>query len=201
MLSKKRILVVDDEPGVRKLLTRFFADFQVQAVESTDKAVEIINRAQCDVVVTDIKMPGKSGIELLRMAKNLLPEIPVIMITGHGDKENAIEALKGGAYDYLEKPFDKEDILYAVKRALKQRKLDMEKQALLVELKEKNIELETINEELQAANEELEATNEELEAAYEELKATEEELRETCEGSDKNIAQLVKELEKFREKK
>jgi len=201
MNFKNRVLVVDDEPGVRKLLLKVLSEFQVRTVDNVEKAVEIINRSACDVVVSDIKMPGHSGLELLNIAKHLIPQIPVIMITGHGNKQNAIESIKGGAYDYLEKPFEDEEIIYAVRRALEKRKMELEKKELVFDLKEKNAELETLNEEIQSTNEELETTNEELSLSNEELRATEEEMRQKQEENDMRIKELFIEIEKLKKLK
>jgi len=199
MNYRKRVLIIDDDSQVRRLLKDIFNDYECHAVATVDEAIELINQSACDVVISDIRMPGKTGINLLEASKAIFPGLPVIMITGHGDKLNAIESVKGGAFDYLEKPFSDDEILHAVDRALDKRNVDLEKEALTLELKEKNVELETLNEELQASNEELETGNEEYQSANEELHATEEELRETQEKSDAKISELENRLSKVEE--
>jgi DNA-binding NtrC family response regulator len=117
----RRVLVVDDEPDMRMLLTRLLArkgGYEVQEAESGDGGLEIINRWLPDVVLSDVKMPGMDGVELFRRIKGIDPTITTIIMTGFATVEMAVEALKGGVYDFFQKPFDNDQILHAVSRAM-----------------------------------------------------------------------------------
>ena len=129
-----RVLIVDDEYGVRKLLSSILTEFRVQSVDCVEEAIKIISRSECDVVVSDIKMPKHSGLELLNIVKKLKVDIPVIMITGHGNKQNVIESIRGGAYDFLEKPFEEEELVHTVKRALETSRVKLEKDQIQSQL-------------------------------------------------------------------
>src|SRR4051812_13744227 len=107
MRSPYAILVVDDEEPIRKLLRSRFEreEFTVYTAENADQATQCIhNHAEIAVVVTDIKMPGKTGLELTHEIKSATGGRKVIVMTGHGEKSTAIESLRKGASDYLEKP-------------------------------------------------------------------------------------------------
>ncbi len=103
-----RILVVDDDPAVRQQLERLYAHagYEVAAVGSAEGALERLEVGDIDLVVTDIRMPGLSGIELTEKMQKLYPDVPVIVITGHADISSAVEVLKLGAADYIVKPFN-----------------------------------------------------------------------------------------------
>jgi two-component system, NtrC family, response regulator AtoC len=116
----RRILIVDDEPSIRKVLTAQLKRFGHQ-VESAEDGAAAIQRLQTDVfhlVVTDLKMPVVDGMELLRWAQQHQPGLPVILITAHGTVETAVEALKAGAFDYVTKPFDREELQNVIGKAL-----------------------------------------------------------------------------------
>jgi two-component system, NtrC family, response regulator AtoC len=112
-----KVLVVDDEEAMRFALTEIMEEnaLQVIAAGSTEEALQHIDGV--DVVVTDFAMPGRNGLELLEEVRALDPGIPVIMITAHGSERIAVEALKRGAYDYIAKPFDNDEVAYSVRRA------------------------------------------------------------------------------------
>lgn len=115
---KKTLLLVDDEPDARLLASDILGDsYDVTTAESAAQALQILSTKPLDVVLTDIKMPGEDGISLLRKVRAMYPETPVILLTGHGDKQTAIDALKEGAFDFLEKPFEDDELLSAVSRA------------------------------------------------------------------------------------
>ena len=101
------LLVVDDDPQLRATLLSRFArqGFQVQAAGSGEEALRLAERRNFDVAIVDVMMPGMSGLELLRRLKEEHPECEVIVLTGQGTIESAVEAMKGGAFDYLQKPF------------------------------------------------------------------------------------------------
>lgn len=129
--NKPTILVVDDEESIRKLLRSRFEreEFQVFAAENAEDAlVQLKTRPEIAVVVTDIKMPGMSGIDLLKQIKATKNSPKVIVMTGHGEKSTAIEALRLGASEYLEKPFEMEEMAHSVKRTYNEFRLEKENQ-------------------------------------------------------------------------
>ncbi|HKQ96938.1 MAG TPA: sigma-54 dependent transcriptional regulator, partial [Candidatus Polarisedimenticolia bacterium] len=134
-----RILIVDDEPGMRDFLSILLRKegYGVTAADGAERAMELAARGEFDLVISDIAMPGLSGIDVLRQAKSASPDIPVILITAYASTESAVEALKLGAYDYLIKPFDVEELKTVVRHALEKRHLETENRILKRELKEK----------------------------------------------------------------
>jgi len=116
----KRILVVDDEAVVRKSFVRIFAksNVSVDTAPSGHLALEALQHDRFDLVLTDLKMPGLNGIEVLKAIKVLQPEVPVILITGYSTVDTAVEAMKAGALDYIAKPFTPEEITEKVRQAL-----------------------------------------------------------------------------------
>ncbi len=124
--SRGRILIVDDEPGMREVLSVLLkrAQYDVETASSGRRALQRISRSRAfDVIVTDLVMPGADGMEVLTAAKAKCAETQVLMITAHGSKATAIEALRGGAYDYVLKPFKMEEIRLLVARAVEKRRL------------------------------------------------------------------------------
>ena len=119
-MRKTRILVVDDDDNLRWVVQTQLEDAGYDAATAADgpAALAAIQESRPALVLTDLKMPGMSGLELLKKIRADDPEIPVIMITAFGTIQNAVEAVKSGAYDYLTKPIDYEDLLLGVKRAL-----------------------------------------------------------------------------------
>ncbi|MBI4811630.1 MAG: sigma-54-dependent Fis family transcriptional regulator [Ignavibacteriales bacterium] len=125
----RNILVVDDEKSVRDSIKMIleYEKYTVLFAENGAKAITLFKENTPDAVFLDIKMPsGMDGIEVLRQMKMLNPEIPVIMISGHGTFETAVEATKLGAFDYLPKPLDRDKLLITLRNALEQRKLQDE---------------------------------------------------------------------------
>jgi len=120
MTEKSRVLVVDDEEALRYLLSTELAaeGYEVETAGDGDEAIEAIKQKDYDVVLLDIKMPRVDGFEVLKFIKQNKPEIKVIMLTAYADVKNAIEALKLGASDFVSKPYDLEDILTSINRAL-----------------------------------------------------------------------------------
>jgi len=126
-MNKQRILVVDDEDTIRGLLKsrleREGYDVGVCGnVNEAEKAFQ--NGPEVGVLVTDLRMPGKDGFQLMDWAKEKYPSVKVIVITGHGEKEAAVQALRHGAHDYLEKPFDLEEFSHSVRRCLREHQLE-----------------------------------------------------------------------------
>jgi DNA-binding NtrC family response regulator len=133
---KARVLIVDDEETIRNLLkSRLSRDGQVCATASNaEEAEKAFSQGEVGVLVTDLRMPGKDGFGLMAWVKEKHPATRVIVITGHGEKEVAVKALRQGAYDYLEKPFDLEEISHAVTRALHEHQLERENGDLVARL-------------------------------------------------------------------
>jgi signal transduction histidine kinase len=116
---KETILIVDDEEGIRKVLAIALADagYRVLAAESGEEALELFKQEAPPIVLTDIKMPGIDGVELLRRIKQRNPETEVIMITGHGDMDLAVRSLKYDATDFVTKPINDDILEIALKKA------------------------------------------------------------------------------------
>jgi DNA-binding NtrC family response regulator len=114
------ILVVDDDDRMRELLVEIFSGqgHEVIAASDGDTAVRLIIENKFSLIVTDLKMPKQDGMAIIKQAKNVDADLPIIMITGHGSVNSAIEAMKQGAYDYIEKPFDPEQLTLVANRAL-----------------------------------------------------------------------------------
>lgn len=134
---KPRVLVVDDEETIRKLLkSRLDRDgLEVTIASNADDAEKSLNTgSEVGVLVTDLKMPGRDGFQLMEVARTKNPNLQVIVITGHGEKEIAVKALRSGACDYLEKPFDLDELARAVKRGLWEYQLARENKELMARL-------------------------------------------------------------------
>src|SRR6201999_4399015 len=123
--EREQILVVDDEPNLRRVLSAQLArdGYDVHTAEDGEQGLGILNEHHIDLVITDLRMPKVDGMELLRRALAMDPELPVVMITAHGTVDNAVEALKTGAFDYITKPFDQAEVRAIVKKALLTRDL------------------------------------------------------------------------------
>jgi two-component system response regulator PilR (NtrC family) len=117
------LLVVDDDESVRDLLYDLFADgHRCHTTDSAEKALALIEREFYDLILTDISMPGLSGLELLGLVRQRYPETPIIIISGIADQEHARGLIKLGAFDYLLKPFRLEMVEDSVRRALEYRR-------------------------------------------------------------------------------
>ena len=114
-----RILVVDDEESIRRLMEKELNSMRrnVCSADSARHALELIERQQFDVIVLDIRLPDGDGIDLLEKFKQAIPDVEVILITGYGNVENAVEAMKLGAYDYITKPFTLDRVELVVEKA------------------------------------------------------------------------------------
>jgi len=134
--DKGRILVVDDEPSMRTTLSILLKreGYQVSLAESGTEALPMLAPGEYDMIFTDLKMEGMDGIELLRHIKAVDPQAEVLIFTAYGTIASAVEAMKLGAYDYIGKPFDEEELLLKVARALERKALVREVQALRQEL-------------------------------------------------------------------
>ena len=131
------LLIVDDELGMRQFLTHLFQreGHVVRAAENGRLAMELLRAAPSDLIISDVRMPDMNGIELLRSARELFPEIEVVLMTAFANVDTAREAFLLGAYDFVQKPFDNEVLKETVGRALQKVSLVKEKEALLEENK------------------------------------------------------------------
>ncbi len=124
-----KVLIVDDEAVIRRGLCRVMEGrgYVAESSESGFGAIEKLQKAPFNIVITDLKMPGMDGIEVLKAIKILQPEVPVIIITGYSTIDTAVEAMKNGAFDYISKPFTPEQMIAMVEKALEQRAVQMQK--------------------------------------------------------------------------
>ena len=125
---KPRILVIDDEEGVRKSLRMIleYDGYDVTEAATGEEGVKLIEREAPDLVFLDIKMPGMDGLEVLQKVRHLMEAMPVVVISGHGDINTAVEATKLGAFDFIGKPPERERILVTVRNAVDTRRLKTE---------------------------------------------------------------------------
>ena len=138
---KARILVVDDEEMVRQSLEEILKleGYEVVGVGRGEEALDILEKEKFDLVLLDLKMPGIDGLEVMHATGQVSPDTKVILLTGHGSLESAIEALRHGAHDYLLKPVPSHDLLSSVARALAQR-AEQQKKRLILEQLDANIQ-------------------------------------------------------------
>ncbi len=123
-----KILIVDDEKSIRESLRMIleYEGYEPLFAGDGKKTIQTVEEEPLDLVLLDIKMPGMDGIEVLQTIREMDADLPVIMISGHGTIETAVEATKKGAYDFLEKPLDRDKVLVTIRNALRQRKLSQE---------------------------------------------------------------------------
>ena len=154
------ILIVDDDTALLQALPQAIflrmQDVKVETCDSALEALELIKQNEYDAIVSDIKMPGMDGLALLGKIQELCPRTPTLLITGHGDHNLAIQALRGGAYDFIQKPIERDYFIAALHRAIQthQLRLQVAEQQLALELHAKSLE-QTVQErthELIAAN-------------------------------------------------
>jgi len=132
---KYRTLVVDDDAGVRYTLAEILRDagLQVALAEHGQQALEMARETPFDLVITDLRMAPVDGLELLRILRSEQPKLKIIMVTAHGSERHAVEAMKLGAYDYFRKPFDLDELMVVVGRALESLRLTEENERLTSE--------------------------------------------------------------------
>jgi DNA-binding NtrC family response regulator len=137
---KLTVLVVDDEKNIREGLREALAldGYEVTLAADGEEALKAFGNGDIDLVITDLKMPRVSGEDLLRRVSSLYPTVPVIVLTGHGTIESAVEAMRQGAYDFITKPVNLDNLSLLVKRALGNRELVLQNRALQEELEKKN---------------------------------------------------------------
>ncbi|HEX6484977.1 MAG TPA: hybrid sensor histidine kinase/response regulator [Ktedonobacteraceae bacterium] len=140
MTNRPYVLIVDDDPALLQALPQTLylriAGIKVDTCDSALEALKQIQEHDYDAIVSDIKMPGMDGLALLTQIKELRPDTPTLLITGHGEHEIAVRALRGGAYDYIQKPIDREYCISALRRAIQtyQLKRRVAEQQLALEL-------------------------------------------------------------------
>jgi putative nucleotidyltransferase with HDIG domain len=162
--TASRVLVVDDEPAACKLLSVFLSEaaFEFNTAISGEAALEVLGREQIDAVISDLKMPGISGMELLAEVRRLYPRLAFLVATGVDDIRVGIQAMKLGADDYLVKPFQEELVIASLRRALRQKQLEAEVQHYRQHLEEMVAER---TQQLRAALEQVETSYEHTLAA------------------------------------
>ena len=130
--SQATVLVVDDEASIREMLSIVLRreGHRVLLADAGKAAVDLLRREPVDILVSDIRMPDMNGVDLLREAKRIDPQVIGIMITAFASTESAVEALRLGAHDYLSKPFDVDELKVKVREALEHRRLKEENAAL-----------------------------------------------------------------------
>ena len=134
----EKILAVDDEPDMLKLLSMIIREktpYEITTTNNPMEALELAKKGGFDLVIADLKMPGLDGVELLEGIRRIDEDIPVIIITAYGTIESATEAMHKGAFDFITKPFRKEQILYTIEKAFKWLRLQRENKMLKERLK------------------------------------------------------------------
>jgi DNA-binding NtrC family response regulator len=139
-----KILIIEDEASIRRVLTKILTEeneiYQVDEAEDGSIGYDKIVQNDYDLVLCDIKMPKMDGVELLQAVKKIKPEIPIVMISGHGDMETAIQTMRLGAFDYISKPPDLNRLLNTVRNALDKKQLVVENK-ILKKIVSKNYEM------------------------------------------------------------
>ncbi|OIP58475.1 MAG: Fis family transcriptional regulator [Nitrospirae bacterium CG2_30_41_42] len=138
-MVESTVLIVDDEEGIRESLSGILEDegYEVLSSSSGEEALKALKEQSPDLILLDVWLPGIDGIKTLKEIKGLKPDLPVIMISGHGNIELAVKATRMGAYDFLEKPLSLERVLLAAKRAIEKRTLEMEYKAIKQDFRKK----------------------------------------------------------------
>jgi two-component system, sensor histidine kinase and response regulator len=177
-MTSAQVLIVDDDPALLEALPETLrlrmADLQVDTTDSGPAALERLRETDYDALVVDIKMPGMDGLELLTEIKRICPDTPTILITGHGDHDLAVDALRAGAQDYVTKPIDRDYFVASLRRAIECHKLSREVATKRIELlhhtdeleacvQERTVELREALHREQVARRELDDANRQLE--------------------------------------
>ena len=146
MAQKSKVLVIDDEETITRILAKMLAkDYEVHVANTGKSALQLIQTHVFDAIIVDLVMPEMDGHEVIQRVSRVDPDIPNIVITGYSTEDNAIEALKEGAFDYLKKPLNRNLVEYAVKRAVEQRRTKYEKKQLIERLRESRERLRQAN--------------------------------------------------------
>lgn len=155
MSDPANILIVEDDRGARVTLAALLEgeDYQVSSCETAEEALNHLYQEPVDIVVSDLRLPDGTGLQVLWALKKINPDAEFILTTGHATLETAIEALKEGAFAYHVKPLDLDSLCSSIEKAVKQQRLMIENRELLQRLQDTNAELEEANRELQRASE------------------------------------------------
>jgi len=161
-----KILVVDDDDGVRAVAMETFAraDYEVVGAATGQQATELLGEHDFAAAVVDLVLPDCSGLQILEQVRTSNPDVVMLVITGYASLDSAMEAVRLGAYEYLRKPFEADDLLHIVQRGLKERELARENRELLAELDRTNRELVAYRDRLES---QMQLTSEKLEAFIE----------------------------------
>ena len=126
MQNNKKVWIVDDDKSIRWVLEKALKsnDVDIESFSRPEQVLEKIKNEEPDVIITDIRMPGMDGISLLDRIKQHSPNIPVIIMTAYSDLDRAVSAFQGGAYEYLSKPFDVDEVVSLVRRAITHKHAD-----------------------------------------------------------------------------
>src|SRR6516165_5616512 len=127
-MTSERILIVDDDPDVVRSWMRVMESASYRCLATTDakEALHLLESERPDLLITDLRMPGLDGMEMLRRAQKIDPAMPVVMLTGYASVESAVAAVKAGAFDYLPKQSSNDQLRRTVERALTKRRLELE---------------------------------------------------------------------------
>ncbi|HGO6127342.1 Fis family transcriptional regulator [Burkholderia cepacia] len=141
MANRLQVIYIEDDALVRRASVQSLqlAGFDVAGFESAEAAEKAIVADTAGAIVSDIRLPGASGLDVLAQCRERVPDVPVILVTGHGDISMAVQAMRDGAYDFIEKPFAAERLIETVRRALERRELVLENHALRRELAGQNV--------------------------------------------------------------
>ncbi len=139
MKSKPRILIIDDEPDMLSACAKILTALGCVPVPVSDPsfAVRILKEDYFDIIFCDLLMPGQDGMEILEVCRNLAPDTPVIIFTAYGTIDRAVSAMKAGAFDFIEKPFEAEDLKIIIEKGMRQRNLYLERNNLIRQLEDK----------------------------------------------------------------
>jgi len=139
MKKNKKILVIDDDQSLCRVISYYLSEegYEVKSCHDGNTGIEIFKKFEPDLLICDIKLPGQDGFSILDIVLKEKPDCPVIMITAHGTVEDAVKAMKSGSYDYILKPFNKDDLKITVDKAIKMSDLVSENKYLRKELEEK----------------------------------------------------------------
>lgn len=138
-MLKPRILVIDDDESLQRVLRHNLEEegYIVLLASSGEEGLRLLEEEEAELVITDIRMPGMDGVDVLRRVKELSPQVPVMIITAYGTVETAVEAMRIGAFDYITKPFNRAELKLKVKKALQIKELERENIRLKSELSDK----------------------------------------------------------------
>jgi DNA-binding NtrC family response regulator len=138
-MTKPHLLFVDDEPALRSLMAERLAEreFEVSEADSGEKALELLDQFAFDAIITDLRMPGIDGTQVIEAAVERYPGIVAIVITGYGTVKDAVDAIKRGASDFIAKPFQFDELMHVLQKAMEQRRLTFENAYLRSQLEER----------------------------------------------------------------